>query len=74
MKLPTSYADLCRESVEKLENEIDVLTSISGSATIPAWMVKDLVAKAHYQGTLDCYEMFKGDRYERFTGNVKGSS
>lgn len=53
----TDYSEVCKASIKKIENEIDVLTSISGEDNIPAWMVKDLIAKAHYQGTVDCHNM-----------------
>ena len=54
----TPYQKVCAESVKKIEDEIKVLTSISGEDTIAAWMVCDLVAKAHHQGCVDCYNTF----------------
>lgn len=56
MTKPT-YPEVCTASIKKIENEVDVLTSVSGEDTIPAWMVKDLIAKAHFQGTVDCHNM-----------------
>lgn len=57
MTKPT-YPEVCTASIKNIEKEIDILTSISGEDNIPAWMVKDLITKAHHQGTVDCHNMF----------------
>ena len=55
-----TYPEVCTASIKNIEKEIDRLTEISGLDSIPAWMVKDLIAKAHYQGILDHEKLCRG--------------
>lgn len=64
IKKSLDYVKGCQKSIEELSTLVDKLTEFNQDDLIPAWMVKDLVAKAYYKGSGDCHNMWTAKKEE----------